>query len=483
MAAPLILNDPNRPDNADELRATLEQMRQQAEREISRLNRKLAEREFAAVRDVPSATERLALQQDLATLKLSLGTKEKVLDRITQECRRLEDDLEDRHQEVDNLKQEAQRRDNALTAARNEVARLKHQLAEVQEQSMDASGPGDPREAPEERPLQPVGRQTSTRPVPRVIRVSGGLIAVAAMIALILVVFWGRIGGKQTPAPPSPTVAVAPPKQPATEVPPPSPAPVMPLPLPPTSTPSPTEHLLKLNDRLRDGGLGPTIVQLRGGNFLMGRNNLGGGDNGPEHEVQLPPVLIGAYEVTFQEYDRFARATARSLPDDFGWGRGEHPVVGVSWSDAKAYTDWLTRQTGKRYRLPSEAEWEYAAQANTPGVYPWGFVIERGRANCFDCGSQWDNQSTAPIGRFAPNDFGLYDTAGNVLEWVADCYAPSYDGAPTDGRARAARDCAYRVARGGAYNKPAPSIKTKARTRFAPESRLNNLGFRVAREP
>lgn len=481
MAAPLILKDPNSPDSANELRATLEQMRAQAEREIGRLNRKLAEHEFAAVRDVPSATERLALQQDLATLKHSLGLKEKTLDRITQECRRLEDDLEDRHQEVDNLKQEAQRRDNALTAARNELSRIKHQLAEIQEQSLDTVGPGNPRVAPDQRQVQPTRHFTWTGPGPQVLRFAAGLIAGVAMITLILMVFWGRIGGDRPPLPASPTVAITPPKQPVTAVPPPSPAPSMPLPLP--LPPSPTEHQSTLNDRLRDGSLGPAMVKLGGGSFVMGRNNLGGGDNGPEHEVQLPPFLIGAYEVKFQEYDRFARATARSLPDDFGWGRGERPVVGVSWSDAQAYTDWLTNQAGKRYRLPSEAEWEYAAQADTPGMYPWGFVIERGRANCFDCGSQWDNQSTAPVGRFSANDFGLYDTAGNVLEWVADCYAPGYDGAPTDGRARAARDCANRVARGGAFNKPAPSLKTKARARVAPESRLNNLGFRVARDP
>ncbi|WP_295387984.1 SUMF1/EgtB/PvdO family nonheme iron enzyme [uncultured Thiodictyon sp.] len=483
MAAPLILKDPrNSAENADELRATLEQMRLQAEREIARLSRKLAERELAAVRDVPSATERQALQQDLAILRHSLGAKEKTLDQITQECRRLEDDLEDRHQEVDNLKQEAQRRDNALTAARNEINRLKGQLAEIQEQSMDAAALHDPREPRKERPPPPVQSSTPARPPPKAIAVSAGLIAGLGLIVLVVVVSWGRITQKQDRWEPSltpPTAQIAPTKQPLSEVPPPAQAPVMPLP----PAPAPTEQPANLNDRLRDGSFGPTIVELNGGSFQMGRNNLGGGDNGPEHEVQLPPFLIGAYEVTFQEYDHFARATGQRLPDDFGWGRGERPVVGVSWIDAQAYTDWLTRQTGKRYRLPSEAEWEYAAQANTPGIYPWGFVIERGRANCFDCGSRWDNRSTAPVGSFAPNAFGLYDTAGNALEWVADCYAPGYDGAPSDGSARTAQNCTERVARGGAFNKPAPSLKNKTRARFVPYTRLNNLGFRVAREP
>ena len=215
----------------------------------------------------------------------------------------------------------------------------------------------------------------------------------------------------------------------------------------------------------------------------MGHNSLSGADMGPEHEVQVGPFAIGAYEVTFAQYDRFVRATGRRFPDDFGWGRGDRPVVGVSWSDADAYADWLTRQTGKRYRLPSEAEWEYAARAGGRGSYWWGFGMEPGRAVCFDCGTQWDNRSTAPVGSFAASTFGLYDTAGNAQEWVADCYAPSYAGAPTDGRPRLDGDCAFRVARGGAYNKPSASMRAYARAKLAPESRLNMLGFRVAREP
>jgi len=256
-------------------------------------------------------------------------------------------------------------------------------------------------------------------------------------------------------------------------------APVVPLSSDaPPATPPPTLH-----DRLRDGSPGPTLVALNGGSFRMGQNSMGGSDNGPEHEVLLASFLIGAYEITFQQYDRFVRATGRRFPDDFGWGRGERPVVSVSWSDAQAYADWLTRQTGKRYRLPSEAEWEFAAQAGTRSAYPWGFGMEPGRANCTDCGSQWDNRSTAPVGSFAPNTFGLYDTAGNALEWVADCYTAGYDGAPTDGRPHADGDCANRVARGGAYNKSAPFLKTIARAKFVPETRLNSLGFRVVRQP
>jgi formylglycine-generating enzyme required for sulfatase activity len=157
--------------------------------------------------------------------------------------------------------------------------------------------------------------------------------------------------------------------------------------------------------------------------------------------------------------------------------------VGVTWSEALAYADWLTRETGHPYRLPSEAEWEFAARAGGRGSYWWGFGLEPGRAACFDCGSPWDNRSTAPIGHFPPSPFGLYDTAGNAMEWVADCYHPDYQDAPSDGRARRDANCRWRVARGGAFNKPAASMRTYVRAKFAPETRLDMLGFRLARDP
>jgi formylglycine-generating enzyme required for sulfatase activity len=255
-----------------------------------------------------------------------------------------------------------------------------------------------------------------------------------------------------------------------------TPAPVAAL--SPPAVPSPT-----LRDRLRGGGLGPTMVVLRGGPFLMGNNSLSGGDSGPEHGVTVTPFLIGAYEVTFRQYDDFARATGRGLPKDFGWGRGDRPVVGVSWGDAEAYAAWLGRQTGRAYRMPSEAEWEFAARGGGRGSYWWGFGMHQGRATCFDCGTRWDNRQTAPVGSFPPSPYGLFDTAGNVMEWVADCYKSGYADAPTDSRARLDGGCALRVARGGAFNKPSASMRTWFRNKLAPDARLNHLGFRVARDP
>jgi formylglycine-generating enzyme required for sulfatase activity len=205
-------------------------------------------------------------------------------------------------------------------------------------------------------------------------------------------------------------------------------------------------------------------------------------DEWPPRALTVGRFLIGAKEITFSEYDAFARSTGARLPDDFGWGRGQQPVVDVSWEDATAYAEWLSRQTGHRYRLPSEAEWEFAARGDSAKSYWWGYERGGGRAVCFDCGTQWDNRKTAPVASLAPNAFGLYDTAGNAMEWVSDCWSPDYTRAAADTRARTDGDCRSRVARGGAFNKTALAMRSAARNRFAPTTRINMLGFRVVRE-
>ena len=127
-------------------------------------------------------------------------------------------------------------------------------------------------------------------------------------------------------------------------------------------------------------------------------------------------------------------------------------VINVTWEEARRYVAWLTRITGKPYRLLSEAEWEYAARAGTQTVYPWGDDIGNRNANCKGCGSQWDGRATAPVGQFDPNAFGLFDMVGNVWQWLEDCAHESYDGAPSDGTAwTTAGECNSRVVRGGSY--------------------------------
>jgi formylglycine-generating enzyme required for sulfatase activity len=143
--------------------------------------------------------------------------------------------------------------------------------------------------------------------------------------------------------------------------------------------------------------------------------------------------------------------------------------------------EWLSRLTGRSYRLLTEGEWEYAARADSTTAYYWGDDIGKNNANCLDCGSKWDGEHPATVGSFAPNAFGLYDMAGNVFQWVEDCYHGGYDGAPTDGSAWTSGDCSFRVVRGGSWLDDPQYVRSTYRSRGPIELRINNLGFRVGR--
>jgi len=235
-------------------------------------------------------------------------------------------------------------------------------------------------------------------------------------------------------------------------------------------------------DALSDGGSGPLMVELPAAGFLMGSGgNSLNFEERPQHPVDLPAYAIGKFEVSFAEYDRFARATGHRLPSDEGWGRDDRPVINVSWKDAEDYTRWLSEQTGHRYRLPSESEWEFAARGNTTTAFWWDGVISVNPANCFDCGSRWDGTSTAPVGSFQANAFGLHDTAGNVQEWTGDCYHPNYQNAPSDGSAWQSPGCTQRAVRGGSYTSPLDSVRSAKRSQYDEGTYLDNLGFRVVR--
>jgi formylglycine-generating enzyme required for sulfatase activity len=237
-------------------------------------------------------------------------------------------------------------------------------------------------------------------------------------------------------------------------------------------------------DPLSDASLGPEMVVIQAGKFRMGDiQDLGNGFEKPVHTVHIAkPFSIGKHEVTFEEYEHFASASGRRVPKDRGWGRNKRPVINVSWEDAVQYTEWLSQQTGKHYRLPSEAEWEYAARAGTETAYWWGNDIGHNRANCNGCGSRWDRKRTAPVGSFRPNPFGLYDTAGNVWEWVQDCKLDSYKEAPTDGSASLRGACPERVFRGGSWNVEPRKLRSAKRTWDGPDLRYSYVGFRIARD-
>ena len=236
-------------------------------------------------------------------------------------------------------------------------------------------------------------------------------------------------------------------------------------------------------EKLQLGGQGPLMVELPAGSYEMGSvGNSLNFDEGPRHRVNVAAFSVAKYEVTFEEYDRFARATGRRLPYDESWGRGGRPVINVSWDDARAYARWLTEQTGQTYRLPSEAEWEYFTRAGSAASFWWHDDSNNLHANCFDCGSEWDSLRTAPVGSFEANDFGLHDVTGNVQEWTSDCYHGSYHGAPVDGSSWQFPECVMRVVRGGAYTSPLDSLRSAKRSQYDQDTRLDNLGFRVVRE-
>ena len=181
----------------------------------------------------------------------------------------------------------------------------------------------------------------------------------------------------------------------------------------------------------RDCDQCPEMVVIPEGRFRMGDlNGVGDDDEKPVHDVTIAsPFAVGKYEVTFAEWDAcVAGGGCTHRPADRGWGRGTRPVIDVSWDDTQAYVRWLSRATGKPYRLLSEAEWEYVARAGSTTKYQLGDDVGTNKANCVGCGSQWDAKSTAPVGSFAANAFGLFDTTGNVQEWVADCSARQLSG-------------------------------------------------------
>ncbi len=236
-------------------------------------------------------------------------------------------------------------------------------------------------------------------------------------------------------------------------------------------------------DRLKSGGTGPTMIQVPGAEYRMGgASGIVAADEVPRHMVTIKSFMVSVYEVTFAEYDRFAKATKRKLPKSSGWDRKTHPVINVSWDDALAYTRWLSKQTGKQYRLLSESEWEYVARAGTTASFWWGIKVGSSNAHCFDCNSEYTTSKPAKVGTYKPNQLGLYDTAGNLFEWVHDCYHRNYNDAPTDGSVWEGGDCKVRVARGGAYRSPANSMRSENREKFPSNRGQYNVGIRLARD-
>jgi formylglycine-generating enzyme required for sulfatase activity len=252
------------------------------------------------------------------------------------------------------------------------------------------------------------------------------------------------------------------------------------------------ERALKPGDIFKECGACPEMVVVPAGSFIMGsppEENGRESNEGPQHPVTIPrPFGVGRFEVTFAEWDAcVTERGCRHRPKD-GWGRGKHPVTDVSWGDiANQYLPWLSRKTGKLYRMLTEAEWEYVARAGTTTPFWWGVSISAEQAN-YDGGTTYVNApkgefraQTVPVDTLAPNPWGLYNVHGNVWEWVQDCWSDSYDGGRPDGAAWTAESCDLRVLRGGSWYAYPWFLRSAARSGVTAADRSDLFGLRVAR--
>jgi formylglycine-generating enzyme required for sulfatase activity len=233
----------------------------------------------------------------------------------------------------------------------------------------------------------------------------------------------------------------------------------------------------------RDCSSCPVMVNVQPGSFVMG-DDRGYRTEKPAHRVTLEsPFAIGKYEVTLEEWNACVSAGAcRAIADSSAANLNEKsPALDLSWEDAQQYVRWLSRLTGEDYRLPTEAEWEYAARAGTTSRYWWGSNMEPGKANCKGCGGDWSNEAPAEVDSFPANPFGLHGLNGGVWEWVADCWHDSYRGAPRDGSAWEESDCRRNVIRGGSWRNDSTYAHSASRFKYDNNVRYIQNGFRAAK--
>ncbi|MBB4360813.1 formylglycine-generating enzyme required for sulfatase activity/class 3 adenylate cyclase [Bradyrhizobium sp. CIR18] len=288
--------------------------------------------------------------------------------------------------------------------------------------------------------------------------------------------------GQQAAAPPIAAPSASPmpqsvPSLPSPPVPAPQAAPAA-SPLPtttpsPAASPSPSPASAPSVTAVRE----PEMIPIRGGSFAMGSND--DPTERPVHQVTVKPFSIGKYPVTVQEWNECAAAKACGFT---ATGKEDAPIGNVSWTDAQQYAAWLAQATKKPYRLPSEAEWEYAARGGTQSKYWWGDKLQPGMAGCKDCGDLAAEQP-AKVGSFKPNPFGLHDMGGGIDQWVEDCWHRTYQGAPTDGSAWGGGDCSSHVLRSGSWKNDARYVRPSNRDGYDTNVRYPTHGFRVALSP
>lgn len=238
--------------------------------------------------------------------------------------------------------------------------------------------------------------------------------------------------------------------------------------------------------------LGMTFVTVPGGQVMLGGpvdDPLARSNERPTRAVTLAPFQMATAPVTVAQFNAFRTAVPSFQDPTFAIRNrgGDDRPAAVSWRDAQAFIAWvnLTKPAGDRavYRLPGEAEWEHAARGGTTARYWWGRDMEPGRANCAGCGSPWDGREPAPAGSFGPGPFGLYDMAGNIWQWMEDCWSDGHADAPADGRPVAKAECSRRVLKGGTWKNPPDQVRPAARVAMPETHRSSNDGFRLVRVP
>ncbi len=272
--------------------------------------------------------------------------------------------------------------------------------------------------------------------------------------------------GHSHAAAPPPTATTAPPVAPP----------------PPTVAQKPTTTHAASASESRDCATCPIMIALPAGEFSMGSSTDDPSEK-PVHHVTIgAPFAIGKYEVTVEQWNVCAAANACQKLTPESNANKAMPARDLSWDDAQQYVKWLSKTTGKPYRLPTEAEWEYADRGGTTTAYWWGDQMRKGNANCKDCGDPWHKEGPEAAGSFAPNPVGLYDMNGSVWEWVADCWHNSYQGAPADGHAWDSPSCDMRVIRGGSWREGGSYMLSATRFKYSASVRQSQDGFRVVKD-
>lgn len=266
-------------------------------------------------------------------------------------------------------------------------------------------------------------------------------------------------------------------------------------------------------DAMKNGSQGPMMVTIGTGSYDMGSND-GNKQEKPVHAVTInAPFAVSAHEISFADYDRFSQATQRTSPSA-PWGRGDQPVINIRWQDAVDYTEWLSQQTGQRYRLPSESEWEYLARAHSTNRYHWSDELPQCselpisriddarkfkhnqlpfcahklkqkqaiRINCRHCFSWIHDGKSFPVNSYPANGFGLFNMLGNVAEMTQDCWKANYYGATSDSSAYLTAGCSQRTIRGGHWDSGHLDARVTSRQAFSMNERSDKVGFRVVRE-